>query len=152
MKSGLYVNKDSLSKLQSLVQYNIDKLKETVVKRLCAVGESAVKIARERGNYEDRTGNLRSSIGYMVWLDGESVFEGGQVAITGKNGNGTDGISESQKVLEKLKSELPSTGAVLVVTAGMNYAWYVENLYHRDVLASAEIEAERLARKLLKLD
>lgn len=127
---------------------NIAKLKETIIQRLCAVGEHAVKIARERGNYQDRTGNLRSSIGYMVVMDGVSVFEGGQQVTA----NGTSGVTESQKMLSKLKSEIPQQGAVLIVCAGMNYAWYVENIYHLDVLSSAEMEAERLARKLLKID
>ena len=32
----------------------------------------------------------------------------------------------------------------------MNYAAYVENIHHRDVLTSAELVAESLAEKLLK--
>lgn len=157
MEHGLHVDMSQLDKLSRKVNNDLASLKEEIIKRLCAVGEKAVKIARENGNYEDRTGNLRSSIGYMVLIDGESVFEGGQKAVSGTNAdgvayNGTSGVTESQNMLNKIKSELPAKGAVLVVCAGMQYAWYVEHLYGKDVTASAELEATNQARKLLKID
>ena len=50
---------------------------------------------------------------------------------------------------EKIKADYPQ-GLALIVCAGMNYAAYVENIHHRDVLTSAELVAESLAEKLLK--
>lgn len=145
------IDKSQLDAFRAKLNVKIEDMKETIIERLQYIGESAVKRAREVGNYEDRTGNLRSSIGYSVLWNGETVAEGGQQQITGSQGNGEDGLGESQTLLNKLKGEFPK-GAVLIVCAGMQYAWYVENVHHRDVLVSAELEAERLVKKLFKLD
>ena len=54
-----------------------------------------------------------------------------------------------ERLLDKIKADYPQ-GLALIVCAGMNYAAYVENIHHRDVLTSAELVAESLANKLLK--
>jgi len=149
---ALEINSSQLQNLMASVAGDIEMLKDTVIENLAFVGETAVKRARDVGNYEDRTGNLRSSIGYLLVYNGRTIYEGGQKAVSGKIGDGTDGVATSQSLLNRIKGELPSDSVVLVVTAGMSYAWYVENVHHRDVLASAELEADRLVKKLFEID
>lgn len=147
-KSGLQFNSAMFAKMLAEAEGNIENMKKALFQRLAKIGETVVAVARDNGDYTDRTGNLRSSIGYMIVMDGEIMTMSKGKPTPAPEGNGSAGIQANMELLEKLKSELPESGAVLVVTAGMNYAWYVENLYGKDVLASAELKAEQLLNKL----
>lgn len=135
----------------------VGAIHQTLLDKLVYVGESAVKEARERGRYKDRTGNLRSSIGYAV-LDNGKVFRQSSFDVArgvweddkGRKHpySGDAGSSEGREFLHTLISE-HSTGLVLILVAGMNYAAYVE-AKNLNVLDSAEQLAERLLPQLLK--
>lgn len=148
MERGLHYDRNQLSRLIEKAKGDIDKLKANLIKRLAVIGETAVTIARDRGSYTDRTSNLRSSIGYMIVMDGE-IINLSEPEQAGSGTDGNEGIAQGKALLERLKGEIPQSGAVLVVCAGMNYAWYVENVHGYDVLKSAELEAEQLAKELL---
>lgn len=167
------VDKSSLRRVQKKLQNDMQANIQRVIDTLAYIGEASVKYAREHGEYNDITGNLRSSIGYAVLYDGNTVIQGGLQQVHGRgenmslvqyttktgkkvkywakgaSGDGSQGVSEGEKLLEKLKAEYPK-GAVLIVCAGMNYAAYVEAIHHKDVLTGAELRAEALAKKLLK--
>lgn len=131
--------------------------KETAIRRiaqtLAYIGEKCVTIAREdhAGNWNDITGNLRSSIGYTVLIDGvpmaqlENQFE----QHPGEKGDGAEGAAAAKKLIEALRPRY-SQGITLIVVAGMKYATYVENVHNRVVLSESKLECDRLARKLLK--
>ena len=55
--------------------YYVDRAEERIYKLLQRAGEEFVKIARKKGNYQDHTGNLRSSIGYVIVKDGDILTE-----------------------------------------------------------------------------
>lgn len=115
-----------------------------LIESLSRVGEEAVKLAKmippERG-FKDRTGNLRSSIGYVVLVDGKPV----NVAFAAVKG-GHAGVNEGQRLALQVGSK--TEGYALVVVAGMNYAVHVESK-GRDVLTSAEKFAEKEVAKHL---
>ena len=46
--------------------YYVDRAEERIYKLLQRAGEEFVKIARKKKSYQDQTGNLRSSIGYVI--------------------------------------------------------------------------------------
>jgi len=121
-----------------------DMAREVAEKRLvlalASVGERCVAEAVGNGNYTDRTGNLRSSIGYVVAVDGSVVAEGGFGAAGGPEGPQA-GRSKAAGLV------LGSRGAVLVVVAGMNYAQFVADKGF-NVLDSAEILARQLISRL----
>ena len=142
---SVIVSKTYMRKLKSGLQRTARDITQHLVKQLSYIGEECVKIAREKGSYNDITGNLRSSIGYVVLLDGKPVIYGAPKQYKGKNGNGSNGAPAADALLKKLP-----WGVVLIVCAGMNYAAYVEAVHHKDVLTSAEFKAEQLAEKLLK--
>lgn len=116
---------------------------QLILANLQYIGEQAVREARINGNYIDRTGNLRSSIGYVVLKDGKPIGHG--YSDTDKH----DGRQHADALLDKLAAELPK-GYALVVCAGMAYASYVEDIHGRDVLTSARLLAEDLAKRLIK--
>lgn len=115
-----------------------------LIESLTRVGEEAVKLAKmippERG-FKDRTGNLRSSIGYVVLVDGKLV----NVDFAAVKG-GHAGVNEGQRLALQVGSK--TEGYALVVVAGMNYAVHVESK-GRDVLTSAEKFAEKEVAKHL---
>jgi len=146
---GVIVSKTDMRKLREGLQAKMKDIVDFLVFRLSQIGEECVKIARERGSYGDDTGNLRSSIGYVVLYDGKPVKYGVPEQYSGKKGNGADGPPAAEALLQKLQAKFP-WGVVLIVCAGMKYAAYVEAVHHKDVLTSAELEAEKLVNQLLK--
>lgn len=124
------------------------EVERQIIESLCRVGEEAVKLAKlippERG-FNDQTGNLRSSIGYVVCRDGKPV----NVAFEAVKG-GHVGVHEGQRLALEVGGRY-TEGYTLVVVAGMNYAVHVESK-GRDVLTSAEKFAEKeIAKKLADL-
>lgn len=51
------------------------KAEDKMLVFLQAGGEKFIEVARRSGSYKDQTGNLRSSIGYIIAKDGEVVTE-----------------------------------------------------------------------------
>jgi len=123
----------------------VQVIEKRQIQRLQYLGEMCVKKAREipaEVGFMDQTGNLRSSIGYMVFKDGVAVHEGYTVTKTGGEGR-IKGETLAKKVGARY-----TQGVSLVVTAGMDYAIYVE-AKGRDVLTSAELFAKQELPKML---
>ena len=98
-----------------------EKEKEKLILALTYIGENFVRDARIKGNYKDHTGNLRSSIGYGVYNNGKQV----KLSVTAsENDNNGDGVKTAVKVIEK---NVLKKGIVLIVVAGMEYAYAVES-------------------------
>ena len=119
----------------------VERQKTALVYNLCAIGEQVLTAARNTNSYKDQTGNLRSSIGYAVIVDGE-VIQASSFNVV-KEGN--DGAKNGKEYLEEL-IQVFSTG---IVVAGMEYAAYV-SAKGRDVLDSSELLAEKLVPAMLE--
>lgn len=141
-KSRIILRTDS-RKLNAMLAEMKGKIIDDIIERLSYAGELCVKEAREQGDYNDITGNLRSSIGYAVLYKGRRVAGGAFQQVNGRSGDGSEGVSTGQKLLDKLKSMFPDD-IVLVVVAGMKYAYYVESIHHKNVLSSAKLKAEQM--------
>ena len=146
---GIIVSQFSVNKIRKELEKKKKEVEDFLIFRFQQIGEECVKIAREQGSYNDITGNLRSSIGYVVLNNGKPVKYGQPKQYNGKLGNGAEGAKAAEVLLTKLQAKFPR-GMVLIVCAGMNYAAYVENIHHKDVLASAELKAESLVKQLLE--
>lgn len=120
------------------------RVKQAAIDTLMYVGESCVTEARNNGRYQDQTGNLRSSIGYVVVDNGRIVHQGASQKFM----EGTQGETEGIKYARQLALEV-SKGIALIVSAGMEYAVYVE-ARGLNVLSSAELLAESLTPQLLR--
>lgn len=122
------------------------KAVESIINTFAFIGESCITESRNNGKYVDRTGNLRSSIGYAVLYNNKVVRKGG-------NTSGTDEGKESAQtfsveLVDKVQSYFPG-GIILIVVAGMNYATYVEAL-GLNVLASGKLLAEKLVPEMME--
>lgn len=117
-----------------------------VLYQLGVLGEACINKARERGSYRDDTGNLRSSVGYIIAIDGKihkQFFEPIENAKDGKTG-----VGEAEELARKVLEDYPE-GIVLIVVAGMKYASYVANRGY-DVIDSAEVFAKKNISKMMK--
>ena len=113
-------------------------LREEILRAFAYLGEQCVNAARlpHDNNWNDITGNLRSSIGYAVYEEGKTQIQSAFDLVK----NGTQGQTEGKRMVEELAGKYADTYA-LVVLAGMDYASYVESKDNRDVLASASLKA-----------
>ena len=115
------------------------------------IGEECVRIAREQGTYNDITGNLRNSVGYVLVRNGDIICKNFEERVASKvvdaaNGKG---ILQGQALAEELAKRF-TKGYALIVVAGMHYAHYVESL-NKDVLDSAERYALQRVPKLMQM-
>lgn len=142
-------------------------------------GTECVNDARDNGSYNDITGNLRSSIGSTVLHDGETLLTpsfkqykgkgsgasyvdftdkntGKKVSFIarGKDGDGSEGMRKGAEFLATLVENYKNvTGFVILVSAGMDYARYVEEIHGKNVLTSAFLLAkEKLPQYLSEIN
>lgn len=123
---------------------------EVVYKWLAFIGEQCVNRVRDRSaeeSWNDQTGNLRSSIGYIIARDGQILTQGGFKPTETKSGNGAQGQKDGQTYATDLVSSLSRSRMVLIVVAGMEYAVYVEAMDSKDVLASTQLWAQQKAEE-----
>ncbi len=126
-----------------------DKLGEraefVIMDLLQRTGEEFVKVARLNGQYDDWTGNLRSSIGYVIVKDGSIVGRNFQLSEK----DGTDkqtGKREGEQLAMDLVRTFPK-GYVLIGVAGMKYAVFVEAMENKDVLTRAAEKSDDFIKK-----
>ena len=142
------VQKTPKASIDEYIVKRTKELEQALVYNLLAVGEQCVNAARiteQKGrDFTDQTGNLRSSIGYVVAIDGQIIQESSFQQVK----DGGDGSKEGKAFAESLIQQFPK-GIVLLVVAGKNYAQYVAARGY-DVLDTAEALANKLVPKLLE--
>lgn len=154
--------------IRRAVESKMENVKLKMADTLARVGEKCVNTARSlphppaelwkepdgtvkrpvpphQPNYIDWSANLRSSIGYVIVVDGEVVRGLDSFKAVG---GGEEGAVKGREFASELAGRYP-TGVTLVIVAGMHYAAYVSSKGY-DVLNSAQIEAEELAPRLIK--
>lgn len=99
--------------------------------------------SHDYGNYTDRTGALRSSIGFEVLKDG-------QVMHLVTEGDNEEGVAEGNMAAMEIAQQF-NRGLVLIVFAGMHYAIYVELLENFSVLTSAMPTEKEFIKSLSEL-
>lgn len=108
---------------REVTQLMAEEYKRKAVKHLTVLGEELVAYARDDRSslrhYEDQTGNLRSSIGYVIVQDG-------RIAFSAFNGQTEEGKAEGRKYAIDIAQSLSQNKTYLVWVAGMEYATYVE--------------------------
>ena len=149
--------KTPMSEIDASLRRGVGKIIEAYIYRLSAIGEEVVNHARSlpsppqkmagkphKPNYIDWTSNLRSSIGYVISVDGRMYGQGGFEPEKG----GEQGAEQGTAFAKQLVRHFPK-GICLIVVAGMEYASYVSAKGY-DVLDSSELLAEQLVPKMLR--
>lgn len=138
------VQKTTREEISRYIEQWMERKKKAIIRQMQYCGDAAVNAARATDSYKDQTGNLRSSTGYVLVVDGNIVSRSGFEAVK----NGAEGTRVGVAFAESIAKKYPR-GICLIVVAGMNYAVHVKNKGY-DVLDSAELTAERLVPKMLK--
>lgn len=128
-----------------------------IIRDLAIAGEKAVEKARlivTAGGggsvlppYTVQSGNLVSSTGYAIVHDGQIVTMSSFQAVPGPKGDGQEGSATGKAYAKELAMRY-TKGYALILVAGMEYASYVQELYHRDVLVSGSLVAEQLVSEI----
>jgi hypothetical protein len=137
----------SMRDIDKVLQEEAQRADMLTIRALSYLGEMCVAKIRtgEVSSWNDQTGNLRSSIGYVIVQDGKIK------SLKGFTGN-SEGISTGEELAKKLAAQYASPYALIVV-AGMNYAELVEARDNKVVLAGAELFArQQLPAMLAKLE
>lgn len=135
--------------LEREVRRNIQR----IIASLQYVGETVVNEIRTShiSDWNDRTGNLRSSVGYILSIDGQPLNMSGFERVDGPDREkSTEDGSESGRAYAQSLCSLYPKGIALIVVAGMEYAAYVEAMENKVVLAQGEIEARKLVSEMIQ--
>lgn len=133
------------SDIQQRNQQFVDAVLITVEKVLERSIAEIVNLAKKTDTYTDRTNNLRSSIGYVLYKDGQKVSASFEKAGAGGDGNGAIGTQKGESYAQTVASQF-SKGYVVVLVAGMDYAAYVEAKGF-DVITSAGNQIDPAIKK-----
>lgn len=130
--------------IDAYIAQRVNAVQNAILDRMSYIGEQVLNAARSTNSYKDQTGNLRSSIGYVIVKNGSVVRASSFEQVK----DGTDGTSKGQSYAESLASRFKD-GIALIVVAGMNYAAYVKKRGY-DVIDSSELLAEQLVPQMLQ--
>ena len=121
--------------VRDYVQSFVDEVEQKTLDALSFIGEEFVNKARNTDTYKDRTRNLRGSIGYGIYKDGEPVRRN-------VNGQGSpQGSTEGTAYMDQIATQYPR-GWVLIGVAGMEYAFFVEKNGYDVITGSAPTDSQ----------
>lgn len=109
----------------------IEARERKLILKMMRIGEVYVSTSRQKGSYQDQTGNLRNANSYRLYKDGKVLFQGIKIPTMGA-------------FLDKY---MDGVGIELVCGNGMEYCTWVEG-HNFDVVSSGFLKVESEARKL----
>lgn len=138
----------NLEEFKRAIADEVERVERLTQAALFRLGEEAVTTAKNRPQKEswyDHTGNLRSSVGYVVSKGGVPIEPNG--AITNSESfkvrlEGSEGAVKGREYATQIASKLGGDYS-LVVVAGMEYAQKVEDIEGKDVLATATLQTKQ---------
>jgi hypothetical protein len=137
-----FTPKFNKQQIKQVVEAKKKRIRQAIVLRFSSAGENFIKNARNNGNYQDQTGNLRSSVGYAILENGVQLEIGGfePVAGSAKGRQTLLGKAVGYSFLQQVAAGFPK-GIVLICVAGMDYAAAVESKNY-DVITGSVLELE----------
>ena len=133
-----------MQEIDDYIEQQMKRINDALVYNLKYVGEQCLNAARQSQAYRDQTGNLRSSVGYVLAMDGKIIEQSTFEVVSNGAAGAKSGIQYAKEVIRQFPE-----GIVLVVVAGMRYAAQVA-ARRGDVIDSAELLAEKLVPQILK--
>ena len=113
------------------LQQKLNEKREQLIKalnvRLMQLAEEAVTYSKDNKGYQDRTANLKNSISFALYLDGEIVTSKiGAIPKAEEVVGGQDAVGEALQNYAQQDGVVAPKGYSLIIVAGMNYGKYVE--------------------------
>ncbi|MBB2148809.1 hypothetical protein [Pedobacter gandavensis] len=138
---GLQFVRDARAKIPSEAYHSVAGDARTAA----SLAGGSVNLSSADG-FNDDTGNLRSSIGFILMYDGEVVHQDFQLSPRGSDKN--SGLNNGIAYANKLGKEY-SSGWAIITVAGMEYASWVEALGY-DVITGSTLGAEQKLEKAFR--
>ncbi len=121
--------KFTIAGVNQYIQSQTQAYEEEVIKALHYQGDEFVDDALENRTFDDRTGNLAASIGYMILKDGQEI--GSRF-----DGETSEGVNNAKRIAAEVAAN-HNRGFVLIGVAGMSYAAAVESMGYDVITGSA---------------
>ena len=114
------------------LQQKLNEKRQQLIKalnvRLMQLDEEAVTYSKDNKGYQDRTANLKNSISFALYLDGEIVVSKiGAIPKAEEVVGGQDAVGEALQNYAQQEGVVAPKGYSLIIVAGMNYGKYVED-------------------------
>ena len=114
------------------LQQKLNEKRQQLIKalnvRLMQLAEEAVTYSKDNKGYQDRTANLKNSISFALYLDGEIVVSKiGAIPKAEEVVGGQDAVGEALQNYAQQDGVVAPKGYSLIIVAGMNYGKYVED-------------------------
>lgn len=132
------------SEVNKVLREEVERQRRVLIRTMLYCAEEITNAARSTNSYTDRTGNLRSSVGCIVVVDGRIIQEYGFEIVK----QGSQGITDGKEYAYSLAKQFPK-GVAIIAVAGKEYASYVADKGY-DVLDSAEELAKKVINMSLK--
>ena len=146
------------SRFNQDVKRQEEAINERILNQFIMAGEQFIIDSRGQGQdhaagqYEDVTANLRNSIGYYVFHNGELVVGKEPGDYIGKTNEGKLSASEIAAINKQaIQGVISKKGFQLIGVAGMNYASHVESKGYNVISYQADVCLINLEHYLLKL-
>ncbi len=121
--------------LQKKLNEKREKLISYLNVRLLQLAEDAVVYSKDNKGYKDRTGNLKNSISFALYFDGQLITsQEGQLPKPEAAEEGQQGVSNALAEYAQKEGVIAPQGYSLVIIAGMRYGKYVEDNHGYNVL------------------
>ena len=137
---GVKFTNSSFNRVLTLLGKIDGAVENAVEKAYKGAGEYIVNAIRngEMSNWNEDTGNLRSSIGFAVCRKGRIISQSDFGIIH----NGAEGSQKGKDMVKRLAAEYAQYDFALIIVAGEEYAVYVEAVGNRVVLAGGQLYIE----------
>jgi len=105
----------NFARIQNVIDGFVDEKQDGMIAAMEFSGEEFVNNARDQKTYRDRTANLRSSIGYGVYVKGKRTSLNTEGTGTGRGAS-----------IDTIQENVTGADIELIGAAGMEYAAAVE--------------------------
>ena len=119
---------EGLRELQRKLTERKEQLKRVLDMKLLQLAEEAVTHAKQNKGYRDRTANLKNSISFALYYDGELVTQNiGHIPNPQAAPQEHQGVANNLEAFASEGGVVKPTGYSLIIVAGMEYGAYVEH-------------------------
>lgn len=146
---------EGINKLREILLKRYEALKKVLDQELLQVCEEAVTHAKENKGYRDHTANLKNSMSFALFFDGQLVtMRLGKIPHPEVAANGQDEVRENLMGYCQKDGVVTPKGYSLIIAPGMNYGKYVEAKGYSVVYMTKDFltnEAQRALTEALQI-
>lgn len=119
---------EGFNQLSQKMLDRVARIEQMLDMRLMQLAEEAVTFSKQNKGYKDRTANLKNSISFALYRDGQQLrIHEGRIPKPEESERGQGQVRDALERYAKTQGVEAAKGYALVIVAGMEYAPYVEH-------------------------